>query len=70
MIYEYEQLDNFRPRQPTPFVVLVFEAPPSGWDNLVLERFSNEKIFDLSQFMIDNELDDGEHFFKIAFVDF
>lgn len=59
---EYEQIDNVRPNQPTPFVVLVFESPPNS--NLIVERFesilASDKTFDLTQFMIDYELDDGE----------
>lgn len=58
-LYEYEVIENFRLYQPTPFVVLIFEPPRKSFLNWENFQWKEEQIFDLTQFMIDYQLEDG-----------
>uniref|UniRef100_A0A915DHQ4 Signal peptidase complex subunit 1 n=1 Tax=Ditylenchus dipsaci TaxID=166011 RepID=A0A915DHQ4_9BILA len=57
-IYEYEPLENFRLHQPTPLAVLVFRPEVDmDWDQQF--HHTKDSMFDLSQFMIEFQLEEG-----------
>uniref|UniRef100_A0A914HVH1 Uncharacterized protein n=1 Tax=Globodera rostochiensis TaxID=31243 RepID=A0A914HVH1_GLORO len=66
IIRPYRIVDNFRPRQPTPLAVLIFEAPKDAINATIgrirakyTKKDEENAMFDLGQFMIDNGLEKG-----------
>ncbi|KAI6227582.1 hypothetical protein M3Y99_01236700 [Aphelenchoides fujianensis] len=57
----YETIDNFRPAQPTPLVLLVFRGNNAATSSITAasSRLSGERIFDLSAFMLEHQLEDA-----------
>lgn len=59
----YETIDNFRLGQPTPLVLLVFRANPPSLNSLLSAQINGEKQFDLTTFMMEHHLEDGQSCF-------
>ncbi|KAI1717336.1 hypothetical protein DdX_07078 [Ditylenchus destructor] len=58
-IHEYEPLENFRLHQPIPLVVLIFEKREAEYDWEQHFYQPKDSLFDLSQFMLEHQLEDG-----------
>lgn len=59
-VVDYSTVDNFRPGQPTPLVLLVFRGSEKTAESIRKAKFSNDKVFDLTAFMMEHELEEGE----------
>lgn len=75
IVRQYRPIENFRPLQPTPLAVLIFE-PQKSDQKTVMEKIrakytqkeqsederegEEEEIFDLGAFMIENNLERGD----------
>jgi hypothetical protein len=59
VLKNYETVDNFRRGQPTPLVLLVFRANPFSLNSLRSKEINSDKIFDLTEFIMEHNLEDG-----------
>lgn len=61
VLRDYETVDNFRLGQQTPLVALVFRANPLSLNSLLSAQINGEKLFDLTDFMMEHHLEDGKY---------
>ncbi|CAD5216583.1 unnamed protein product [Bursaphelenchus okinawaensis] len=57
VIVDYETVDNFRPNQPTPLVLLVFRGSEEVSESIKTAKFNREKMFLLTNFMMEHGLE-------------
>ena len=60
LLQPYETVDNFRQGQPTPLVLLVFRASAQSLNSLLSAKLPTDRVFDLTEFMLEHHLEDGE----------
>ncbi|KAI6189285.1 hypothetical protein M3Y98_00446500 [Aphelenchoides besseyi] len=61
VIRPYETIDNFRQNQPTPLVLIVFRGNEASTTSIsaASSQISGERIFDLTSFMMQHQLEDA-----------